>query len=174
MPIIDNLFEKYKNNDCFVESGSFLGDGIQKALDARFKKIVSIELSSIYYDHCVTRFKDNKNVNLYLGDSEDLLKNIISKINEPITFWLDGHNSGANTAFGKHESPLMQELNIIKKHPIRTHTIIIDDLRCWMKPHYEFDKDDIESFLKTINNEYILTFENGFIENDILVAHNGK
>jgi len=171
MPIINNLFERYKNTEYFVESGSFLGNGIQNAINAGFKYISSIELSPEFYYHCSEKFKNIENVKLFFGDTEDQLDDIISQINEPITFWLDGHNSGGPTACGKHESPLMQELEIIKKHSIKTHTIIIDDLRCWKKPQYDFDQKDVINFLKTINFEYKIVFEDGIEKNDIVVAH---
>lgn len=171
MPIVNNLFEKYKNTQYFFETGSHIGEGIQKAINAGFTHIMSTELAPRYHNYCVNRFTNNKNVHLYLGDTEDMMENLISKINEPITFWLDGHNSGGDTAWGKHESPLMQELEIIKRHPIKTHTIIIDDLRCWEKPHYDFDKQDIINFVKTINPDYRILYENGHVENDIMVAH---
>ena len=171
MPIVNNLFQKYKNTEYFFESGTHVGQGVQKALDAGFTNIISVELAPHYYERCTYIFKDNPYVHLYMGDTEDLLEGLISPINEPITFWLDGHNSGYDTAWGKHESPLMQELEIIKKHPIKTHTLIIDDLRCWEKPHYNFDKEDIISFVKTINPDYEITYEDGHIKNDILVAY---
>lgn len=170
MPIVNNIFNKYKNK-YFVESGSHIGEGIVKALDAGFENIISIELSPFYYQYCVTRFRGNKFVHLHMGDTEDILEELISKIDEPITFWLDGHNSGGNTAWGKHESPLMQELEIIAKHPIKTHTLIIDDLRCWVKPQYEFDTNDVISFVKNINPNYEITYEDGHVANDIMVAY---
>jgi hypothetical protein len=171
MPIIDNLFERYKNTDYFIESGSFTGNGIQRAIEAGFTHISSIELSQEYFKHCEMRFKNNSRVHLFLGDTEDVLEMIIAQITEPITFWLDGHYSGANTALGKHESPLMQELEIIKRHPVNIHTIMIDDLRCWKRPHYDFDTDNIIEFLKTINQNYEIVLEDGIEKNDILVAH---
>jgi hypothetical protein len=171
MPIVNNLFEKYKNTEYFFESGSHVGDGIQRALDAGFTNIISVELAPNYFYRCILRFKDNKNVNIQMGDTEDVLEKLISPINEPITFWLDGHNSGYDTAWGKHESPLMQELEIIKRHPIKTHTLIIDDLRCWEKPHYDFDKEDILSFVKSINPDYEIDYEDGHVHNDIMVAY---
>jgi hypothetical protein len=171
MPIVNNLFEKYKNTKFFLETGSHVGLGIKKAMDAKFENIYSIELAPHYYQHCVNLFKNNPNIHLYEGDSEDLLEGIISNINEPITFWLDGHYSGANTAFGRHECPLMRELEIIKNHPIKTHTIIIDDLRVWVKPHFDFDRDDILEFLMTINPNYTITYEDGHIKDDIMVAY---
>jgi hypothetical protein len=170
MPIVNNIFEKYKN-EYFLETGSHVGDGIQKALSAGFTNIISIELSENYHNYCKKRFRDNKYVHLYFGDSEDLLDKIIFHIGKPITFWLDGHYSAGNTAFGKHESPLMQELEIIKNHPIKNHTLIIDDLRVWIKPQFDFDKDDIYEFVKTINPEYKIVYEDGFITNDIMVAY---
>lgn len=171
MPIKNNVFETYKTTEHFFESGTHVGDGVQRALDAGYTNIISVELAPHYHQSCVNRFKNNNFVHLYLGDTEDIMGELISHINEPITFWLDGHNSGYDTAWGYHESPLMQELEIIKKHPIKTHTLIIDDLRCWEKPHYDFDKEDILSFLKTINPDYEFTYEEGHIKDDILVAY---
>jgi hypothetical protein len=167
MPIKENIFKKYKN-DYFIETGSHVGEGIKKAIEAGFTNIISIELSEYYYNICKRMFQGRTDITLYLGDSEDVLGKIISNINVPITFWLDGHNSGGNTAWGKHESPLMQELEIIKNHHIKTHTIIIDDMWCWKKPHYDFDEDDIRLFVKEINKEYEMIYENG---TDILVAY---
>jgi len=170
MALTSNIFKKYMNN-WFVESGSHVGEGIQNAIVAGFKNIISVEISELYFKYCVGRFNGNKDkVHLYWGDTEDLLEGLISPINEPITFWLDGHNSGGNTGCGKHESPLMQELEIIKNHPIKNHTIIIDDMRCWEKPHYDFDRDDIINFLKTINPNYEIIYENGTAANDIVIA----
>lgn len=171
MPLKVNIFKKYPNN-FWIESGSHNGDGICLAIDAGFQNIISIELSDYYYNVCVEKFKHINNIKLYKGDSEDLLPNIIQDINEPITFWLDGHYSAGETAFGKHESPLIQELDIIKNHPIKNHTIIIDDLRCWsIKSRYGFDNEEILTIIKEINKEYVIEYENGHIENDILIEY---
>jgi hypothetical protein len=148
-----------------------MGEGIQRALNAGFKNIISVELGIKYYQKCYKKYVNNPYVHLYLGDTEDLLEGLISPINESITFWLDGHNSGHDTAWGKHESPLIQELEIIKRHPIKNHTILIDDMRCWKKPHYEFDENDILALLKSINPNYEITFEDGHIKDDIMVAY---
>lgn len=167
----ENLFKKYKN-DIFVESGSYAGDGIQFALEAEFDKIYSIELSEFYYKLCLKRFENVKQVNLLFGDSSIILYDIIKKINEPITFWLDGHYSGGNTAIGKYTSPLMQELDQIKNHNINNHIIIIDDMRCWKDndPDYGFSETDIINKLKEINLNYKFIYENGLIPNDVLIA----
>jgi len=163
-----NIFNKYLN-EYFVETGSFNGGGISWALDSGFKNVVSIELSELYYNKCKELYKTKDNVFLYLGDSSIILGDIIRSINTPMTFWLDGHYSGGDTAIGKYNSPLMQELDIIKDHPIKTHTILIDDMRCWNDLH-EFNKNDILNKLEEINKDYEITYEDGFIDKDILVA----
>lgn len=170
MPTRNNLFKKYIN-PVFVETGSYMGSGIQEAHNAGFNKIYSIELSDFYYNLCVQKFMNNPNIHLIKGDSSEVLYDIIKDIDENITFWLDGHYSGGDTALGKMSSPLMSELEVIKNHKIKTHTIIIDDMRCWkISPEYDFCSDDIVKKLHEINNNYELIYEYGFVSNDILVA----
>jgi hypothetical protein len=172
MPSNIENFKKYSNN-IFIETGSFLGDGIQQALDAGFNKVISIELSDKYFSISTNRFSNNPNVTIVQGDSFKVLPDIISGINEPITFWLDGHHSCGDTALGEYWAPLIQELDVIKDHPIKTHTILIDDMRCWEEPNptHGFYKEDIFNKLKEINSDYKFTYEDGCEKNDILVAH---
>lgn len=172
MPANTDVFSKYPNT-VFLETGSFLGDGIQQALDAGFQKVISIELSNKYFSICSNRFSNNPKVEIVQGDSFKVLHEIIKDINEPITFWLDGHHSCGDTALGEYWAPLIQELDVIKEHPIKTHTILIDDMRCWENPNpnHGFYKEDIFNKLKEINTEYQLTFEDGCEKNDILAAH---
>jgi hypothetical protein len=122
------VFQKYLNH-IFIETGSHVGDGIQQALDAGFKLVHSIELSEALYERCCNRFVDDDRVVLHLGDSHLLLDDILFWINEPVTFWLDAHCSCGETVRGKYYSSLLQELMIIDNHPVRTHTILIDDVR---------------------------------------------
>lgn len=169
MPASKEIFQKYPN-PVFIETGSYHGDGIQLALDAGFKNIYSIELGWKLYNLCVERFKDNPDVHLILGDSGKILRDLLDIIKEPVTFWLDGHYSGGSTALGDIDSPLMQELETIGNHLIKNHTLIIDDIRCWTINSHGFDKMVIMKKILTINPDYIFIFENGCIENDILIA----
>ncbi len=172
MPSNTENFKKYPNN-IFIETGSFLGDGIQQALDAGFENVISIELSDKYFSISSNRFIHNTNVKIVKGDSFKILPELLISINEPVTFWLDGHHSCGDTALGEHWAPLIQELDVIKNHHIKNHTIIIDDMRCWEEPNpvHGFYKDDIFLKLKEINTDYKLTYEDGLEKNDILVAH---
>lgn len=166
-----NFFNKYVN-EYFVETGSYIGDGIQQALDTGFKNIISIELSDKYFDTCKERFKENKNVTIVKGDSAHILFDVIKDINVPITFWLDGHHSCGDTACGEFWVPLIQELEQIKKHKINTHLLMIDDMRCWenFNPVHGFSKKDIVEKAKEINNNYQLSYEEGVEVDDVLIC----
>lgn len=182
----ENVFAKYPNK-YFVETGTYIGDSVQLALDAGFENVMSIELSEKYCALARERFRDNKKVKIYQGDSSKMLKYVIRDIREPITFWLDGHYSKGDTAIGKYCTPLMIELMQIEKHSLNTHTIMIDDMRCWSKPldgkpvcrcelypcknFYGFYSQDIIDALLKINPNYTLSYEDHDVPNDILVAH---
>ena len=157
------FFEKYPNK-IFVETGSCVGVGIQQALNSGFEEIYSIELSDKLFNVCSEYFKNFSNIHLIHGDSRYVLEELISKINKPITFWLDAHCSGGFTV-GEALPPLFEELEIIKNHPIKTHTILIDDLQ-----HWNWNVALSEKIL-TINQAYTIKLEDGELsENDIMVA----
>lgn len=66
----------------------------------------------------------------------------------------------------------MQELQQINNHHIKTHTIIIDDMRCWkdINPIHGFTTDDIIKKLYEINQNYKITYIDGCEQNDILIC----
>jgi len=130
MPNLTEIFYKETNTSKskhYIETGAYLGSGI-KSVKKNYNNIHSIELSPKWYNHNLEQFKDDSNVNMYLGDSKKVLPELLSKIDEPVTIFLDAHYSGGNTAFGEEEVPLLYELEILKK---RKHNdiIIIDDCR---------------------------------------------
>ena len=179
MPTNSKTLKLFSYNSVFLETGSYLGDGIQSALDAGFKRIISIEISEEYYNGCKKKFKGHKNVEIILGDSSEVLASTIDKIEEPITFWLDGHYSGGDMPRGKYLSPLLQELEVIKHHPVKSHTVLVDDLGCWKtmenKYHDGFDVEMIEKYLLEINPDYQIRRIDGvrpgkILKNDIMVA----
>ena len=167
----DGLFSKYPNN-YFVETGSHHGNGIKLALKAHFKNIYSIELNSSLFDLCSAKFQTYQNVHLFLGDSSKVLEEVISDIAEPITFWLDGHYSGPKTSKGEKFSPILEELEQIKIHPIKNHTIIIDDVRLMSGKYFDsVSLDQIKQFILTMNPKYKFILHDGYIEKDILIAY---
>ena len=166
-----DVFAKYFNN-YFVDTCSLSGDGIQETLDAVSSNIHSIELSPLYFQRVQMRFSYHKNVVLHQGDSAKKLGEVISTIHEPITFWLDGHYSMEDTAKGQTMTPLLAELEHIKQHPIKTHTILIDDMRQVGTDSFDnITLEQIVAKLKEINPNYSITYERGFVKDDVLVAH---
>lgn len=168
MPASTHLFKKYLN-PVFIETGANLGDGIQAALESGFKEIYSIEIDPAFYQHCKDRFKDVPNVFVIQGDSGSQLIKLMKAINEPITFWLDAHHVGGYRR-GKEISPLLQEIAAIGSHHIKTHTLIIDDLRDWSIGWHGFNTDVLKQNISLINSDYCFIFEDGLIPHDILVA----
>jgi hypothetical protein len=144
----DQLFKKYKgNHKLFFETGTHKGDGVQNALDMGFEEVVSIEILPELYERCVSRFKGKEDkVHLFLGDSNERMEEMLELIKEPSLIFLDGHfNNG---------DPLWKELEILKNHPIKTHTIIVDDM-----PNYYGSGEKVKEKLLEINSNYTLVYE---------------
>jgi hypothetical protein len=174
MPAYRQLFQRFPS-PVFIETGSYLGDGIQMAIEAGFETIYSIEIAQFYYDHCKERFRNMPCVNLYLGDSCIVLDQVLKNVHSPATFWLDGHYSEGGTGYGQYESPLMQEIEAIGRHDIKTHNILIDDLRCWNIDQHGFDRKVLMDRISSINPCYEFIIEDGLSRNhiyyeDILIA----
>lgn len=168
------MFRKHKT-PVFVETGSYLGDGIQQALDAGFEKVISIELSDKYFNICKRRFAGDDRVTLVQGDSAFVLGDVLASIQSRVTFWLDGHWSAGDTARGVHTIPLLQELRAIGSHAVKTHIILIDDMRCWktFNPVHGFEEKDIFKELEALGAHKFEFLDSPHAKNDILVALQG-
>ncbi len=164
------VFAKYPNR-YFIETGTYLGDGVANALSAGFPYVYSIELGEELHRNCCARFSETPNVKLFLGDSSVALPAVLAEIDAPATFWLDGHFSNGITVKGSTNTPLLGELEQIAQHPIKTHTLLIDDIREVGTPN--FDNITLEMILekiKAINPDYQISYEDGHCPNDVLVA----
>ena len=152
------LFSKYKlNNKIFFETGTHAGDSVQTALDLNFDKILSVELDHGLFDQCCYKFIDEPKVKLFHGHSNDKMSEMLDLVDSPTLFWLDGHVDGVNA------DCLWGELEYIKNHTIKTHTIIVDDI-----PLYFGDGEEVKSKILEINPDY------KFIIEDALNEGNGK
>lgn len=166
----NDTFKRYLN-PVFVETGTCRGNSVIRALASGFETIHSIELSPRLYYFSSKAFAQNPNVTIHHGDSGKILYDVIKDIDQPITFWLDAHYSGGETERGDVMTPLLAELDQIKNHPMKNHTILIDDMRCCGTYDFEgLSKDRIIQKLLEINPEYQFTYEDGYVANDILVA----
>ena len=143
------LFSKYKfNHTILFETGTHKGDAVQTALDLDFKKILSVEVMADMFENCKARFDkqiEEGVVTLYQGGSNDRMNEMLAQVDSPTLFWLDAH-------FGDG-TPVWGELEGIKNHPIKTHTILIDDV-----PLY-FTKGSLEEKILEINPNYVFVYE---------------
>ncbi|MFC1841596.1 hypothetical protein ACFLYA_00825 [Candidatus Dependentiae bacterium] len=168
-------FKRFSNY-YFVETGTYEGEGVKLALKAGFPVICSIEIIHEFVIKATACFAHYPNVHIMEGDSGKILWDVIKNMDRPITFWLDGHNSnGPGPNNTNKNTPLMEELEQIKMHPIKCHTIIIDDIRCCETIHFDYlTKEQIINKILEINPEYKITYINGGIrgeiKDDILVA----
>lgn len=155
--------------DVWIETGTYFGDGINEALNAGYKRVVSIELSDYYYEIAKKRFEEDKRVTVYHGHSCDILPGVLnemSKIHKSMVLWLDAHYSACGTAGIDDPNPLMKELHVIKDwsaglEKYTLPTIIIDDLRTFGKNICGFDTDDIIQAIKQISNDYKFSLHDG-------------
>lgn len=165
----------------YIETGCYRGDGLARVID-HYDQVHSIELSEVWYSHCVERFRKQPTVHIHFGNSKYVLPKILSTIKEPVTVYLDAHFCSGATAFGEENvdgissAPLLAELDIIHQHPYND-IIIIDDCRMlgtrgWsndynsMWPSYEYDWTNIteDAIRARMKNKYEI-FKNTSIIN---------
>ena len=146
------------------------------AADLGFKKIITVELQERLYLESKELSKDYPQIEFYLGDSPQIMKEILPTVEGRITFWLDAHIDGGNYVPGVtpeiRQCPLYEELDFLKTLTRKDHTIIIDDMRIigvlgWGVGTY---KEELIRKLKEINPDYRISFIDGYEPNDILVA----
>ena len=155
---IHTLFTQNKgNHDVFVETGTNTGGGINIALSCELKKLYSVEINPEFYNFSKERWKNRPEVSLYLGDSKSEFPNILSQINEPALFWLDAHISNGDSTY--------IELDYLKNHPIKTHTILVDDISVY------FDRDNVIKEIYKINPNYNISYGSTWRgQDEILIA----
>lgn len=131
-----NLSNYTSFSKCMVETGSSSGAGIDRAIKAGYNDIRSVELSERWHQHCLNLFSTDSRVKLYLGDSRNMLLQMLP--DKKCVIVLDAHPSGPHTAghndliengelSAYHQDRILRdELKIIIDNKIR-NLIIIDD-----------------------------------------------
>lgn len=117
----------------FVETGTYYGFMLRACL-GYFDKLISIEIEPHFYRRAQKVFKYQSNVNLFFGDSTEILPGLLAWIRRPCLFWLDAHYSCGLTGRATLETPIKAELEAILNHDHR-HTILIDDANCFDGTH---------------------------------------
>ncbi len=162
MPKVEK-FKKITNK--FIETGCYLGDGIQLAIESGFDEIYSIELADKYIQICQDRFI-GKNINLIKGDSYSELSNLLKNFpNDKFTYWLDGHYSGGDTGRGIKDFPIIEEIDCILKREIFGEILYIDDMRILNNYSSEINTEQIIKLVKKYKKDYNIYYEDSKLDN---------
>lgn len=127
---VDTILQTARQFGCktLVETGTYLGDMIARTRHL-FDRLYSIEVDARLHANACARFRDDSAVTVLLGDSAHVLPKILENLTTPTVFWLDGHYSGGETGKGELDTPIQTEVELILRHPVRGHAILVDDAR---------------------------------------------
>jgi hypothetical protein len=127
MSVVRHHVEAYRTG-VFVETGTFLGSMVEY-IAATGVQCHTIEIDQSIFTRAQGILGKRKNINLILGDSGVALPALLQSLDQPATFWLDGHYSGGFTGRSDLDTPISAELDFILEHPNKRHVILIDDAR---------------------------------------------
>ncbi len=160
-------FAGAKEIKVFIETGTNCGAMLVDMVP-HFRELRSIEMSRPLYAVAHERFKNEKKVKLFMGDSGEILGQVIRDIEEPCIFWIDAHWCGQWTAKGELETPVIKEINHIFNHPLKEkHVILIDDAG-----DFERGRQDYPAVNKIESLAFYAGFEKCFIKNNIIHIYN--
>jgi hypothetical protein len=128
--LVTGLVQKF-NIGQFVETGTYVGGGAAWAAKV-FPSVITIEINDTYRQLAIKNCGHVPSITFLLGDSVEVLPQVVADIKGPTFFWIDAHAGGGN--FGAEEyCPLLAELEIIASSPYQ-HYIFIDDARAFLAP----------------------------------------
>ena len=157
------------SNEQWVETGT--GKGVTtNFLAGSFPYVYTIEPNKYLYEQNI-QINKMKNIS-YLNDtSENILSELLSKLNGDINFWLDGHYSGGISFKGKKNCPIEKELEAISKNILnfKKITIFIDDIRCFLSKLEEYKDYPTIDFLVDWSRKNKFIWK---IEHDIFIMQN--
>ena len=169
------MLTKYMN-PAFVETGTYDGGGVKRAREVGIAEIHSIELDPVRFQMASQAVAGMSGVYLYEGDTVDVLPKILAALKSKATIWIDAHpiGEGDTCKIGRFRHPLMQELEIIRKHSLRRdHTILVDDRPEF--PVYGTTDEKVMEAIRAIDPGYRVYVEPDFrpsIEGRIIVGVN--
>ena len=129
-----------------------------------FEQIYTIELNYTLWKRAHDRFLKYPHVRVIQGDSGDVLPTILARTADRCLLWLDGHFSGGETARGRKDTPIVDELAAIRSHCRKDHIILIDDARLFEGPNSYPPVDTVTLMLRSINPEYAVRVVDDIIQ----------
>ncbi|MCG8441985.1 MAG: hypothetical protein MI723_09260 [Caulobacterales bacterium] len=161
-------------NPVFVETGTWKGDGVRRALKAGFERVISLEVHDPTFEAARAQFAGEPRVELVRGDSQHILADIVAPIAAPVTFWLDAHVMGE--ARGEKSCPLYDELDGLAaaRGGRRADVVLVDDRRLFGRENGpwggDIDEDEVAERLRAIDPAFVIDYLDGFVERDVIAA----
>ncbi len=115
----------------FIETGTYKGGTCFWAA-RHFKNVYTIEIDPEISKETASRKDCPTNIQFYVGNSKDVMPELVRELEGRSFFWLDGHWCGV-TEIGKDmECPLMDEIDSLSA--LKDSVILIDDARAFLGP----------------------------------------
>jgi len=130
IPINFNVLKELRD---FFECDIFIATGtvnihLIKAANKLFKKVYFIESSSDLYQPASFNVLQNCN-NLHIINSKKILKYVLQNIDGKILFWLSSHDGCKLTKHRKTNTPIIEELEVIKESNIYNSIILMNNMK---------------------------------------------
>lgn len=157
------VLEKYKQNDIFVCVGIYSCVSLARAINAKYAELLGIDESQVLVDHARAIFPKDfnrtiTNYHIYHGGMSEF-RNIIFTINKPMTIFLGNHFPSIDEV---RSNTILQELDVLKEHPVKTHTVLIDYVNYAGTDAFGgVSLNEIKSRLLEINGNYRFSLEKG-------------
>ena len=143
---IKNVLKFYDIKN-FVETGTGIGEVVRSVCEIDQNiNIHTIEIIEEIYNKNKISLSYLDNVNWHLGQSSDVLPDIVPSLQGSTLFWMDAHFPGADFGLAEYGDeknidkrlPLKSELEIIiKNKDVSNDVFIIDDLRIYEDGPFE-------------------------------------
>lgn len=158
-------FARAIGRSVFVETGTFYGDMLV-ALASDFERLYSIELHGGLAKRAARRFARDARIEIIAGDSSVRLEPLLQSLARPCVIWLDGHYSGALTARGDSDTPIVRELGAVVRAGTLEDAVLIDDARLFgADPAYP-TLAEVERQLRAARPDWTMR-----VEDDIIQLH---
>lgn len=108
-----------------VETGTYFGR-TSRILKKYVQNVYTIEIKKELHEYVKHKLRNSK-INFLLGNSEDLIQELVNSIQGRTLFYLDSHASGGVTGRGLKVTSLGRELEIIDKFKFLAESIILID-----------------------------------------------
>lgn len=165
--VFPHVLRKYKRNDLFVCMGIHSCESPANALNIGYKTLHLIDSNVILVNHAKIIFpkdltvnvnKVSKDYHIHHGEIE-AFEHIIADIDVPMTIFLSNHYFGAGKIT---ENNVLDELDLIKGHPIKDHVIMIDYIHHQGTPEFgNISIATIQDKIREINPLYQFVLEQG-------------